>query len=221
MISRKCASFLAFCAALAATPAMAQEGGFSAGVTGGTLGVGPEVGYRISEKLAVRANATFFNFSRSVDSDDVVYDGDLELQSFGAIIDLHPFGGGFRISGGARISENRVNLAATPTQSVEIGGEEYTPAEIGTLSGSVEPSNIAPTATIGWGGGLTRGLKFGVDVGVMFQGSPEVEDFVATGTLRNDPDFLLALAAEEEQIEEDINFLKLYPIVQLSIGYRF
>ncbi len=137
------------------------------------------------------------------------------------MIDLHPFGGGFRISGGARISENRVVLAATPTQTVEIGDEEFTPAEIGTLSGSVEPNSLAPTATVGWGGGLTKGLKLGVDIGVMLQGSPELENFSTTGTLRNDPDFVLALADEEVEIEDDIKFLKFYPVVQLSIGYRF
>jgi len=221
MIRTNCTLLLAACAVFASAPAVAQDGGFSVGVTGGSLGIGPEVGYRMSETLAVRANATFFNFSRSVDSDDIVYDGDLKLQSFGAMVDLHPFGSGFRISAGARISDNGVDLAATPTQLVEVGDEDYTPSEIGTLSGKVETNGFAPTATIGWGGGLTKGLKLGVDIGVMLQGSPTIENLSATGTLRNDPDFLASLADEEIEIEEDIDFLKLYPIVQLSIGYRF
>lgn len=56
--------------ALAASPASAQAagGGFSVGVTGGTLGIGPEASYRVSEVIAVRANATFFGFSHDVDS---------------------------------------------------------------------------------------------------------------------------------------------------------
>ena len=36
---------------------------FSIGVTGGTLGIGPEIAYRFSETLGVRGNATFLSLS--------------------------------------------------------------------------------------------------------------------------------------------------------------
>src|SRR5690606_34476538 len=123
---RKIVLLLALPLGLAASPALAQdEGGVSLGVTGGTLGIGPEVGYRISNNFGVRASATFLGISHDVESDDVTYKGDLDLQSFGATIDLHPFGGGFRLSAGARISDNKVKLAATPTGDVEIGDDSY------------------------------------------------------------------------------------------------
>ncbi|QNN65574.1 hypothetical protein H9L12_03055 [Sphingomonas rhizophila] len=206
-----------------AAPAAAQEssGGFSAGVTGGTLGIGPEVGYRMSDNFGVRGNVTFLGISRNVDSDDISYDGDLKLKSGGVMVDVHPFGGGFRLSAGARVNRNRVKLVAKPTDDVEVGDETYTPEEVGTLSGTVKANKLAPTLTLGWGGGLSRGLKVGIEAGGMFQGSPTVKDLRATGLLASDPDFQASLRREEEEVEDDIDKFKIYPIVQLSIGYRF
>ncbi|AKM11238.1 hypothetical protein [Croceicoccus naphthovorans] len=208
-------------AALAATPAMAEDGGVMVGVTGGTLGIGPEVTYRMNETIAVRANATFFGYSHDVDSDDVTYDGKLNLQSFGAMIDVHPFGGGFRVSAGARIGDNKVKLKAAPTDDVEIGGTLYTPEEIGELSGEVKAKDFAPMLTLGWAGGLTKGLKLGFEAGAMFHGSPRIDNLTATGILADDPDFMDSLRAEEAEIEDDIDNYKIYPVVQLSVGYRF
>jgi hypothetical protein len=65
-----------------ATSAAAQdEGGVSIAITGGTLGIGPEVGYRMSENFGVRGSATFFGLNREVDSDGIAYEGDLKLKS--------------------------------------------------------------------------------------------------------------------------------------------
>ena len=127
----KLMTMAAVAALTVATPAFAQSsGGFQVGVTAGTLGIGPEVGFR-TESFGVRGSATFFGLSREVESDGVEYDGDLRLRSFGGTVDVYPFGGGFRLSGGARINRNRIELEATPTTNVEIGSRTFTPAEIG------------------------------------------------------------------------------------------
>lgn len=206
-----------------ATPAAAQDDGkIAAGITAGSLGIGPEVSFRPSETFGLRANATFFGLSKDVESDGILYNGSLDLQSFGAMVDVYPFGGGFRISAGARISQNEVGLRATPTdQEIEVGDDTFTAAEVGTLTGRVEANDFAPTLTLGWAGGRSRGLKFGVDAGVMFQGAPSVAELSGNGTLANDPDFRDALADERAEIEADIDSFKLYPILQFSIGYRF
>jgi hypothetical protein len=211
-------------AAGAASPASAQSapgGGVSAGVTGGTLGIGPEVAYRFSNTLGVRANATFLGVSRDVDSDDINYNGDLKLASGGLMLDFHPFGGGFTLSAGARVNGNKVKLSAKPTADVEIDDEIYTPEEVGTLSGSIETNSLAPTLTLGWRGGRARGLSFGIEAGGMFQGSPTINNLRATGMLASDPDFQASLPEEEREVEQDIDNFKVYPILQVSLGYSF
>jgi hypothetical protein len=209
----------------AATPAVAQErtSRVTAGATGGTLGVGPEVALRISPVLGVRANATFLGVSHSVDSDDITYDGRLKLGSIGLMADLHPFRGGFRVSAGFRINSNKVDLKADTSQdaTVEVGDTPYSGAAVGSLGGTVKTRKFAPMLTVGYASGLTPGLKFGVEAGAMLQGSPRIDNLRASGPIAADPAFQAALAREEQEIEDDIDNYRIYPILQVSLRYAF
>jgi hypothetical protein len=191
------------------------------GITGGTLGVGPEVGFRASPTIGIRTSASFLNVSRDFDIDDINYNGKAKLESYGAMLDVYPFQGRFRVSGGFRIDKNRVDLAATPTGIVTVGDLDYTPAEIGTLSGHVKAKEFVPVATIGYAGGLTKGLKFGFDAGVMFQGKPEVGNLRTTGTLASNNLFLAELEKERVKINRDMEDFRFYPVVQFSLFYAF
>ncbi|MET0239644.1 MAG: hypothetical protein ABW184_07070 [Sphingobium sp.] len=213
-----------------ATPALAEDGDnarFRIGVTGGTLGVGPEVAYRLNDRLGVRANATFLSVSHSFDSDDIEYDGKVKLASGGAMIDVFPFKGGFRISGGARINGNRARATAQPSGgSYDINGTSYTAAEIGTLKAESDIKDFAPMLTIGYGGGTSSGFIFGIEAGALFQGTVRIKPLTYTGTLLNssDPRAVLLRAdieAERASVQDDIDDYKVYPVLQLSIGYRF
>jgi hypothetical protein len=102
------------------------------------------------------------------------YDGDLKLRSFGGSIDFYPAGCGFRLSGGVRVGKNRIELSAQPvvTTTMEVGDLTYNGAQIGTLNGDVRANKVAPTLTLGYGGGVGSGVYVGIDAGAMFQGSP-------------------------------------------------
>ena len=214
-----------------AAPAMAQEetARISIGVTGGTLGVEPEVSYRISENFGVRGNATFFSIDGNVDSDDIEYQAKLDLKSGGLMADIYPFGGGFRISGGARINGNEASGVASPdsNSTYTIDGFNFTAEQVGTLSGRTEIKKFAPSLTVGYGGGTSRGLSFGVEAGVLFQGSVMVTPLTITGVcsttvvIAGCASIAENLDNERLSVNEDIDGYKLYPIVQLSVGYRF
>lgn len=212
--------------ALVGAPAAAQDGDdapphITAGITGGTLGVGPEVGVRISPSIGVRASASFLNLSHDFDVDDIDYNGKAKLESYGAVLDVYPFKSGLRISGGFRIDKNRVRVTSTPTSNVTVGDLTFTPAQIGTLSTDIDTREFVPLATVGYAGGLTRGVKFGIDAGVMFQGSPRVKSLTSTGTLASDPTFQTELAKERVRLNDKVDDYKLYPVVQLSLFYAF
>lgn len=211
-------------AATIVAPAAAQDGPrVLLGVTGGTLGIGPEAGLRFARHIGVRASATFLNVSADFDSSDITYGGDLELKSYGAMVDLHPFGGSFRISGGARINRNRVAVRATPSASgtISVGGADYTAAQVGTLSGGADVGKLAPALTMGFGGSKKKGFLIGIESGILFQGRARLRQFTATGTAANDPAFRASLEAERQDLQEDIDKVKIYPIAQLMIGWRF
>ncbi|RYF23044.1 MAG: hypothetical protein EOO77_02915 [Oxalobacteraceae bacterium] len=195
--------------------------GLDVGLTVGTLGIGPELGFRVSDHIGVRGNATFLGINGNYDSDDIRYDGKIKLKSFGAMLDIYPMGGHFRISGGARVNKSDVRLDAVPTQNVEVGDDVYTPTQIGTLRGRAEVKKFAPALTLGWSGSNRKGFMFGFDAGVLFQGSIKVREFTASGGLSADPTFRADLEEERQSLQDDVNDYKIYPIVQLSVGYRF
>jgi len=195
--------------------------GVSVAVTAGTLGIGPELGYRMSDHVGARVNATFLGLGADFDPDDITYDGKLKLKSFGAMVDVYPMGGHFRVSAGARINRNHARVTATPGGLVRVGNTSYTPAQVGTLRGRAETKDVAPALTLGWSGANRRGFMFGLDAGVLFQGSVRIREFTATGSLANDPSFRASLEQERRELQDDVNDYKLYPIAQVSIGYRF
>ena len=218
-------------AAVVALPFLAQSasaqeqpadtsGHFSFGVTGGTLGVGPEIGYRVNNTVGVRANATFLSFSHTIKSNDVRYDGTAKLQSGGATIDIYPFGGGFRFSAGARANGNSGRLRATPMSNTRIGGIDFTPAQIGTITGDAETKDFAPQLTLGYGGKLRRGLSLSIEAGALFQGAVQIRDYRADGALSNNALFIAQLEKERLHVQDTLDKYKVYPIVQIGLKYR-
>lgn len=194
---------------------------FSVAVAAGSLGIGPEIGWRLSDHIGIRGGASFLNVSASFEPEDVRFDGKIKLNSFGGMVDVYPFGGNFRLSGGARINNNEISLAATPNVAVEINGNEYDPREIGTLSTRAAPRKFSPALTLGWSGKNRRGFMFGMDSGVLFQGAFKIDPLTATGTARNDATLRADLEAERLSLQKDVDKVKIYPIVQIAIGYRF
>lgn len=217
---------------VSATAVQAQEAKdarLKVGVTAGSLGVGPELSYRLSERIGVRGNVTFLSISRNLDAEDLTFDASLKLASGGAMIDVYPFGGGFRVSGGLRVNGNKVRGIAQPDAGAtyEIDGTTYTAAQIGTLTAESEIAKVAPALTIGYGGGRSKGFVFGIEAGALFQGSVRIRPLTITGTCAgaSPPAACASLAAdleaERQSVNDDISGYKVYPILQLSVGYRF
>jgi hypothetical protein len=216
------ASLLAIASgAHAPTASTAEEGQWTVGVSGGTNGISPEIGFRFGGSFGLRANGGFLDYSRSEEIDDIDYDGKLKLNSFGLLADWFPFSGGFRISAGARSNDNRVDLHAAPTTNVEIGDISYTPAQVGNLDGKVEFKSLAPTLTLGYAGKLAPGFTLGFEAGVVMQGSPKIQLTSSGGTLSSNPAFLAELEQERQQAESDAEDFKFWPVVQIHFLYRF
>jgi len=214
-------STLSLVACLATPPARAQEARWSLGVTGGTLGVGPQLGFRPSANFGARLNAGFLSVGRDEEIDDIRYDGDLQLDSVGAMLDWYPTGGGLRVSIGGRINNNEVDLVGRPGRSVTVGNTTYTPAQIGTLEGTAAVDDFAPQLTIGYGGTLGKGFTVGAEIGVLWQGQPQIDDLRATGLLASTPQLQADIAREEREIEDELDDYELWPILQVEFLYRF
>lgn len=212
--------------ALAQSTTNEAQGKASVGVTAGSLGVGPEIGYRFSQHVGVRANGGFLGVDHSFSSGGIEYDGHAKLSSAGVLVDLYPFGGGFRISAGARYNGTNGNVRATPDGPTKIGSLVFTPEQIGTITGRADLREFAPQLTLGYGGKLRKGLAFTVEAGALFQGAVRIRDFTSNGTLATDPTiagttYRGELAKQRQKLQDSANDYQVYPILQFGLKYRF
>jgi len=210
--------------ALSASGVMA---GAAVGVKIGTLGLGAEATLGLTEKtnLRIGINSASIDLSALAETDDEVEDAEeieltLDLSSVAALFDWHCFGGSFRLTGGALLNNNEATMEASVDESVEIGDSTYT---VSSLDGTVSFGDIAPYIGIGFGNAVDEEgrLTFAFDLGIMFQGSPEVE---ITATASN-PALQNALNAdldkEAQTIEDDTEGLTIYPVISLGLAYSF
>ena len=186
-----------------------------------SLGAGLEVGARFNDYIGLRVGANGFVYSFKQSSDDIHYDFDVRLASAGAILDLHPFGNGFRLSGGVRYGANRVDLKAKPDGFITVGGTTYSAADAGAVEGDLKLNRFAPYAGFGYQGHFMKDrLMLALDLGVLFQGRPNVH-LEGTGILRGDPSFEAAVRREEQDVEDKLLILSYYPVIALTLSYRF
>ena len=188
-----------------------------------TLGLGGEFTGQVIPNINARVgyNRLDLDFDDR-EMDDIEYDLGIDFRSFSALVDWHAFEDDFRISAGFLSMNHEIELDARPTNSEEIGDTTYEPDEIGTLSGSVDVDGIAPYIGIGWGNPLTNNRRWGFtcDFGVAFTNSPDVS-LSTNGTLASDPAFQANLEKERNEIEDDLESYKFYPVIALSFFYRF
>ena len=190
----------------------------------GTLGPGAEltVGL-IEEALNIRVGGNYLPLRFSGKIKDVDYGVEVNWGSIPVMLDWHPFYNNFRITGGLMYNRNRAHLDANLTDLQKIGDHEYIPEEIGTLTGSVDFNKFAPYVGLGFGnavGGPDTSWNFVFDVGIMFQGTPNI-GLSADGSMSQDPTFQADLVQEEEGIQDEADWFCFYPVVSAGISYQF
>lgn len=208
-------------------PALSHAGDFSAGASASSLGVGVELGYRVTSHLGLRLAGHALTFGIDGSRGDVDYSADLKLRSGGLYLDWFPLAGHFRLSVGGLLNGNEVRATGQPTNgNYLIGGNTFTTAEVGMLDGKVDFNSAAPYVGVGWVFGaasnrVRRGLGWSFDLGALFQGTPKVTLTSTGGTLSNNLMLLDSLATEEQNYQDDIDVLRIYPVIEFGLLYRF
>jgi len=121
---------------------------------------------------------------------------------------------------GFRNSDNGFAAQSTPSQNVIVGGNSYTPAQVGTLRGSVAFDGSVPFLGLGWDWSRSKRVGLSLDLGLLKQGSPRVA-LSADGSLLGDTVFEADLAAEALELENALEDLSLFPLATLGVVFRF
>lgn len=167
----------------------------------------------------------------------------LDGHHFGALVDFYPFGdtwflGGWRLSGGYFTGKLNLNADITSKSDTvyefELDGQTYT-YDTGYARGKAKINwkYSGPYIGTGFDLGLFWGIKIYMDAGVVFTdktakadlaipveglkigGQPVKEDNAKIQDLKN------RIKAELEDIQEDLDDIKYYPMVKLGFMYRF
>ncbi len=217
---RKLSSLLAITTVLASSPALSD--GLAATLKAGTLGVGLELSGGPGKYVNARAGVNYFDYDYSDEYESIDYSLQLELRSVAALLDWHPVGGSFRLTSGMLFNQNELAADAKPSDFYEIDGTRYPAALVGDLSGDIGFDDYAPYVGLGWAtdNGGDGGFGMSVDLGVAYQGSPEVR-LTASGPIAGDPVFQADLEAERQALADDLEDYKYYPVVALGFNYRF
>ncbi len=192
------------------------------GAKTGTLGIGGELTTDLTPQLHLRGGIQWLDFDFETEIDDIDYDVDVEFFNPLVVLDWYPFENAFRVSAGVLFNGTDIELDATTDEPVEIGDTIYFPGDIGSIRGESDFDDVAPYIGIGFGNPLSRDRRWGftADIGVAFLGSPNV-NLTATGPFANNPAFQADLAEEEEEIEDDLDNYRFYPVASLNLFYRF
>ena len=158
------------------------------------------------------------------------------------LLDWFPIGSsGFRVTGGVLWNGNAL-VASSHSSNLDIGETRYS----GVLNVDLELGDgAAPYLGLGWGSGQETGFGFFIDAGVLFQGTPSVS---ASGSLASSgfgtcaftvsdagavdlsgalcnramgltTDLVADLQTEHAALDDDLNDLKVWPVVLIGVSW--
>lgn len=215
--------FAAIAAALLYLPAAAPAD-TSIGARAGTLGVGGEISYAVSQNLALRLGSDAYSRTGTANREGIEYDYTAKLRTASLLADWFPLANNFRISLGIMYNGNKVTGTGVPdaTGNFNIGGQNIPASDVGTLDAQVTFKKTAPYFGIGYGRPIASGLSFLFDLGVMFQGKPKTTLTAnCTATTPNCAQLQSDVAAEQAALDDSLKNFKYYPVLTLGLGYTF
>ncbi|MDR2051725.1 MAG: hypothetical protein LBQ63_08155 [Deltaproteobacteria bacterium] len=235
----------------------------SVGISAGTLGLGADVGFQINNFLKTRLNANILPLSSlnlglkdklGLDSgnlppgvEELDIDIDTTHYTLGLLLDVHPFGGSFRLSGGIYYINLNLEVTGTPRNSSDIryGDHTFSSRDFGSLNGEVSWSRFAPYIGLGWGTDQGEDTDFSLDfnLGLLHLSNPRLEigasgpisrglmydpgsnNLVSASSVPGGSEAYRSYLEKQAEVKEEFHdlrkYLHWYPVVSLGFTLRF
>lgn len=220
---------LAFATLLISAGASAQVG-----VTAdlGTTGVGAHLVVPMETYLNGRFGANYFKHDFDKTTNKVDYAFDAKLPTFDVLFDWYlREGSPFRLTGGLVYNGAKLKAKGRPNANGQfvLNGHTFNVKDVGVLEGRVDYRRAAPYIGIGWGNALTAakdghgGWSLNADVGVFYMGNPKVKLGNSGCTTSGAVCAVVTkdVAAERVKLQDDLDDLKVFPVLRASLGYSF
>jgi hypothetical protein len=206
-------------AGLIIIPGSANALDFGVGAHGGTMGTGLEAAVGLTDFLSLRAGINSADYEYDVDIEDQegldYKNPKFDFDNQYLMLDVYPFGGKLHVTAGYFKNDNTILTSARVDDSeITIGGQQ---PDIDTEVSALISFEDGAYYGIGFGNAASGGMiNFGLDLGVVMQGSPHVDidvtDPPAGFTITEDD-----IAAEEDQFEEENKDMDMWPMIKLSL----
>jgi len=190
------------------------------GVKAGTLGIGIEATWRPIPWLDLRLGADRYDYDDTGLQAGVGYNTELSLDTYHATASFRFPLSPMRLTAGAYVNNNELNLASQDAPTFDIGGTQFTSADVGTLRSETYFEGTAPYLGVGFDFELFGKVGLNLDFGVLWQGDATVS-LEADGLLSNDPIFLDALESERQELEAEVDDYKAWPVVSIGFNFNF
>jgi len=194
----------------------------------GTTGIGAHLTVPVAPSVHVRAGMNYLKYNTDRQAGGVDYDIKLKLHTIDLLADWYVVPGSqFRVSAGAIYNNNAFDAVALPDASgnYRLNGRAYPAALVGKLTGTIDFRKTAPYLGIGWGNAVGPGSnwRFTADLGASFQGEAKVRLTNTGCTALSAACTLLAndIARSQADLADDLDALRVYPVVRVGISYRF
>lgn len=210
---------LLVCGLACASPSLADDN-LWLGAKAGTLGLGLEGTWRPLPWFDIRGGVNSFEYDHDGTEAGIDYDATLDLRTWYATANFRMPLSPFRVTAGVFDNANELQLVSRETGPVDVGGTTFSSAEVGTLRALASFDDVAPYAGLGLDFGLFGKVGLNLDVGVLFQGAPEVV-LISSGILADDPAFQSALETERAELQEEVDKYKAYPVASLTFNFQF
>lgn len=208
---------------LGTTQAYAQDNRMTLGAVAGTTGAGADLAWRFSERLGVSARYTGgLDWSTDYSTDDVNYDGDVNLAASKLTLDYYPFTSGFFLSAGLMLPDIDADVVGHPRSATYLG---YPTDALGTLHGKATlVDGVQPYAGLGWRQSHRSGFGVFAEVGVI-PTDPDVSLRTSTGyedtNLPGSAQLREEIRQEEQRLEDEANEWPVYPVAVVGVSYTF
>ncbi len=214
---------------------------FGAGAFVSPLGIGVGAATSLTRSVNLRVAGNFFNYNATGTTDGVSYKGALNFRSVQASFDWFPWHKSFHLSPGVLFyNQNQIaaNGGVAAGDSFSVNGVTYYSgaADPVTLYGHVAFRHTAPMFTVGWGNWLPRGrerhLSFPIDIGFAYVGEPPLT-LTFTGivcdsphggdcrSIDSDPTVQQNIDAQRTKYQNDLDYIRFYPVMSTGVTYKF
>ena len=186
-----------------------------------TYGFGADVGYRLNDKLLLKAgyDSFSFNFDTTLDQESVIVglNGVIENASLGAYVD-YQLAGKLYLSAGIIDGGLSSMVSGRSLSDYQWGDVTIPSSQLGTLNFNVAPKNsLLPYVGLGLGKLLNgeKTINFALEVGAINLGGSNV-DVAATGAFA--PSASNSAFYQQENLNAIFDLLQWYPIVKFNLA---